>query len=227
MSYSALSIVLVSNSFLAYLYISLGTEKWLLKKFGNGSGQSRHILFNRILGLLLFGFVPLLLFGFFSNLGFKELGLGNSLNTKTLLLTLGIIVLPVVVNFFAARTPDNLAMYPQIRTKKWDKALLMISALSWTMYLLGYEIMLRGVLFFSCLAEMNLVWAIAINTSIYALIHIPKGMKETLGSIPMGIVLCLITYYTGSIWSAFFIHCSLALSNEWFSLKFSKEIVIK
>jgi membrane protease YdiL (CAAX protease family) len=95
------------------------------------------------------------------------------------------------------------------------------------LYLLGYEIMFRGFLLFSCLNEMNILSAIAINISIYALIHIPKGFKEVAGSLPLGILLCLMTIYTGTIWAAFMTHGILALSNEWFSLKYHPEISIK
>jgi membrane protease YdiL (CAAX protease family) len=73
---------------------------------------------------------------------------------------------------------------------------------------------------------MGLWSAIAVNTSIYALIHLPKGKRETIGAIPLGIVLCLITSYTGTIWAAFWIHCTLALTNEWFSIKYTKDIVL-
>jgi membrane protease YdiL (CAAX protease family) len=35
----------------------------------------------------------------------------------------------------------------------------------------------------------------------------------------VGILLCYITLHTGNIWSAVIIHSSMALSNEWFSLR--------
>ncbi|GAI37228.1 unnamed protein product, partial [marine sediment metagenome] len=71
------------------------------------------------------------------------------------------------------------------------------------------------------------VWpAIAVNTSIYACTHIPKGFKEAIGAIPFGIILCIITLITGNIWVAFFIHVLLALSNDYFALYHNPEMKI-
>ena len=228
MPLTAISIGASTVAFLIYLYVSNTT--FVEKRFAKNhitSAQTRQILFNRFLGFFLFGIIPFLIISNISKLSAAKLGLGFGFSLNTALIVIAIAIVPVIVNFFVARTPDNLAMYPQIRARNWDKSLLFISALSWIMYLLGYETMLRGVLFYSCLSEMSLWPAIMINTSIYALIHIPKGMKETLGSIPMGIILCLLTFYTGSIWAAFVVHCSLALTNEWFSIKYSSELCVE
>ncbi|MFN8134788.1 MAG: CPBP family intramembrane glutamic endopeptidase [Bacteroidales bacterium] len=62
---------------------------------------------------------------------------------------------------------------------------------------------------------MDLWPAIALNTAIYMLVHIPKGIKETLGAIPLGVLLCYLTVQTGSIWIAVMVHIVMALSNEW------------
>ena len=64
------------------------------------------------------------------------------------------------------------------------------------------------------------VWpAIILNVAIYALVHVPKGIKEAVGAIPLGILLCIITLQTGSIIVALAVHIIMALGNEWFSLK--------
>ena len=112
-------------------------------------------------------------------------------------------------------------MYPQIRTPlPWGRGLLFSSAMTLVLYTLAYEIMFRGYLLFSCEKEMGAVLAIVINTSIYALVHIPKGWKETVGAFPMGIVLCWLTLETGNIWIAVIVHIALALSSEWLSIYF-------
>ena len=83
--------------------------------------------------------------------------------------------------------------------------------------------MFRGFLFFALLEEFDLLTAITINTVIYSMAHLQKDIKESLGAIPMGIVLCWLTYKTGNIWTAIWLHSVLALSNEWFSIKYFKE----
>jgi membrane protease YdiL (CAAX protease family) len=69
------------------------------------------------------------------------------------------------------------------------------------------------------------VWpAIAINVALYSSTHIPKGLDETIGAIPLGIVLSLLTLLTGTIWIAFFVHLTLALTNSFTALKFNPEM---
>lgn len=222
----AATIFFVTACYLLY-YILFGNESLLKifkEIFGIDHGQLRYVLTFRFSGAIIFGLAPILFTiskgNILSSIG---ISVGQSVLTLSIVLSFSIILL--LLNFFGARKPDNLAMYPQIRTKEWNNKLLIISALSWAIYLLGYEIMLRGFLFFNCLKAMDLWSAIAINTSIYALIHIPKGIKETIGAIPFGVALCLVTSYTGNVWAAFWIHCALALTNEWFSIKYTKDII--
>jgi membrane protease YdiL (CAAX protease family) len=220
-------ITVVTSCFLLY-YVLFGNEsmlKYFQNKFGIEQGQLRFVLIFRISGAFIFGLVPIL-FIIFQNISFSSIGIIVKPSLLTLIIVLIFSVIPLLINYFGAKKSDNLVMYPQIRIKNWNTKLLIISALTWILYLLGYEIMIRGYLFFNCLKEIGLWPAIAVTTSIYALIHLPKGPKETIGAIPLGIVLCLITSYTGTIWAAFWIHCTLALTNEWFSIKYDKEITL-
>jgi membrane protease YdiL (CAAX protease family) len=93
-------------------------------------------------------------------------------------------------------------------------------------YLFAYEFLFRGLLLFFCIEELGVVLALIVNIFLYSLVHIPKGRKETIGAIPMGIILCILTIHSGTIWMAFWIHCSLALSNEWLSIKYHPDMKI-
>lgn len=124
---------------------------------------------------------------------------------------LALILVPVgAIN---ARGKEHLTIYPQVRMKKWSSIEYAFNILSWGLYLLGYEFLFRGVLFLGLLPFTSLYTAIAINTLLYALAHLYKGKKETLGSIPLGIVLCLITAQTETIWTAFAVHWIMATNN--------------
>jgi hypothetical protein len=59
---------------------------------------------------------------------------------------------------------------------------------------------------------------VAINTVIYSLIHIVKGRKEMIASIPVGIILCSITLYMHSFLAAFIFHSIFALTYEYTTL---------
>ncbi len=60
--------------------------------------------------------------------------------------------------------------------------------------------------------------AVAINLSFYSATHIAKGLSETIGTFPYGLLLCFVTISTGSIAVAFITHLILALTNDYFSV---------
>ncbi len=131
------------------------------------------------------------------------------------------LLLPLILiaGYFSASTPGNLALYPQIRIENWSRGILLLSALSWVLFLVAYEFLFRGFLLFASLEVLDPWMAIALNCSIYAFAHFYKGPAETFGAIPVGILLCYLTIQTGNIWSAVMIHSVMALTNEWFSLR--------
>jgi len=112
-----------------------------------------------------------------------------------------------------AKGKEHLNLYPQVRMKSWNPIEYLSNIFSWGLYLLGYEFLFRGILFLGLIPFVGLYPAITINTVLYALAHLYKGKKETLGSIPLGIVLCLITAHTETIWTAFAVHWIMATNN--------------
>ena len=141
------------------------------------------------------------------------------------LLILTAIIIPI--NYFNSKNPENLLQYPQIREIEWSLSLTILSTISWLAYLFAYEFMLRGFFLFSSVNLLGKWPAIILNTTVYSLVHLPKGKKETIGAIPFGIVISFLTIETGTIWLAFLAHAILALSNEWFSIAFNPEIHFK
>jgi len=184
----------------------------------NPEDNSRKIIFQRLFGAFVFGVLPSVLFLIFSSRPMNEIGLTNFIPSHTLIMTLIAAIIIVPMNYFNARQPSNLNMYPQIRVRTWSPSLVIASSLGWIVYLFAYELLFRGILLFSSLDLMGFWPATILNAGIYSLVHIPKGAKESLGAIPMGILLCFLVVTTGSFWVAFFVHISLALTNEWFSL---------
>jgi membrane protease YdiL (CAAX protease family) len=205
--------------------VSSGWFGYYLKlHFSPPSYAIRNILFDRLSGAILFGLIPFMIIILFFRRPLGTYGLAGDHIMKSLLWWIPFALAGVALNYVAARSKKNLEMYPQIRVERWDGGLLLISALSWTTYLAGYEILFRGFLLFSCLESFGYWPAIIINTSIYSLIHVSKGFRETLGSVFFGFVLCYLTLHLGSIWFALFVHISVALSNEWLSLRFQPDM---
>jgi membrane protease YdiL (CAAX protease family) len=131
-------------------------------------------------------------------------------------------VVPLV--YFSAKKEKNLVNYPQIRAKVWSKKLKTRNAIGWAAYLFGYEMLFRGVLLFPLYHEFGIWPAIAVNIALYSATHIPKGLDETIGAIPLGLVLCILTLLTGTIWIAFILHVIMAWTNTFTALKFNPDM---
>lgn len=209
--------------FLAYLQINARREKKNLNPVH--SENSMLVIKHRLTGVIIFGILPVIIL--ISASGTTDLtNISGEFSNKIWTWLIPVSGLAIFLSSVNSGRQDNLDMYPQIRKKEWNSELLIISAISWIAYLLAYEFLFRGLLFFPLLDIVGLWPAIIINTSIYSIVHIPKGKKETFGAIPAGVILCLLVYTTGSFWIAFFIHVVMALSNEWFSIKKHPEMRI-
>jgi len=177
--------------------------------------------------MFFFGIVPAILILSLLPTTFRDYGTLLDQPAETLLwgLLFAMLIIPLIL--LRGKAPSNLAAYPQIRSKKWNMSIVVLSALTWVGYLLCYEFFFRGFLLFACQRALGIIPAIAINVLIYAIAHIPKGKFETIGAIPLGLVLCVLTIKTGSIWFAFLAHVIMALANEWLALYHNKNIELE
>ncbi|MDQ3072284.1 MAG: CPBP family glutamic-type intramembrane protease [Bacteroidota bacterium] len=214
------ALVCVTLSFIAYFFIMQGA--WLtskvMKRYGAEGVKSHLVVWQRLTGFFFLGFIPFSLALILFRKSPADYGLGFENFDESLLWVLGFAAIILPMNYFNARTAQNRSVYPQMRISEWTIKLVWTNAWSWMAYLFAYELLFRGLLLFGTQPYLGNVTAIALNVTIYTLVHIPKGYKETLGSIPLGIVLCLLTLETGTIWVAFLTHVLLALSNDYFAL---------
>lgn len=95
-----------------------------------------------------------------------------------------------------------------------------------TLYLIVYEFFFRGVMLFVMIKDLGLIAAVALNLLFYALVHW-FNRKERIGSVFMGIILCIVSIYYHSVWPAILIHFSLALSHEITLLINNKSLIKK
>jgi membrane protease YdiL (CAAX protease family) len=218
------AIAVATVGFLGYYYLSTsGKVKSLLK---TENGKPIYVLYQRLLGVVIFGFLPLAVILISGTKNLSDFGVVRP-DSESYFWTMILSLVIVPMSYFNSRAKENLKMYPQIREKEWSIGMLIMSALSWIAYLLAYEFLFRGFLFFAALTVLGLFFAIVLNTIIYALVHLHKGFKEIIGSVPLGILLCYLTYLTGTIWVAVFTHIILALTSEWFSLWAHPNMVVK
>jgi membrane protease YdiL (CAAX protease family) len=209
---------IISVAFSTFGYIAClaitSSEKIRVKLSPDINNNAKHIFFQRLTGVFIFGILPASGIIYFTDFKFIFL----SFTKESLLWAFLVSCFIIPLNYFNSKKSGNLAVYPQIRQAAWPAGLLIASAVSWIAYLFAYEMLFRGFLLFSSLEIMGYWPAILLNTGIYSLVHYPKGLKETIGAVPFGIILCILSVKTGSFLTAFLVHSVLALSNEWFSL---------
>lgn len=131
-------------------------------------------------------------------------------------LVLGLLIF--ALNYFLSKNPANLKEFPQIRANVWSTGLVVHNLFSWSIYLVAYEILFRGLLLFPIVPVIGFWPAAVFGTVLYSLSHYPKSLKEALGAIPIGLILAWVAWETQSVLPCIWIHMCMALSNSIFSL---------
>ncbi len=216
-------IVIVFTSFaLAYsgyylLSHSSRIGKYFITISGPEEGSVRYVVLQRFVMFLGAGVAPALLIRLLVDTPLSEFGLRVVGSPRTALVAAGMTLASAAVSIAAAKSPHKLAVYPQIRRSVWGVRTIAINTATWALYLIAYEAMFRGFMLYALLPFG--VWtSIAVNTSLYVAVHVPKGASEAAGALVYGPLLCLLTLWSGTIWIAFFAHVGLALGNSYSSL---------
>ena len=224
----SLAIIFVTVGFSIYHFVSISEtlKRKYQNKYGQTRGTTKFLWMTRYLGCMSIGVIPFILMLLVLDKRPSEYGFAFQEHQTSLYWILGLACLIIPMNFFNSKKEKNLAFYPNVREKEWSKGMVAHNAFTWISYLFGYELMFRVVLLFATVPLLGEWPAIILNAAIYALVHVPKNLEETIGAIPLGVILCLITLTTGTFWVAFFVHITLALSNFFFSLRHHPEMKV-
>jgi len=221
-----ISLLLPSVGFILYWFISQDDKKkdWFFKSFKTPNAWVNWIVFKRLCGALILGIIPAIIAWLYLPFSFYDLGLNFNNIGLTLKWTFGIGLFMAIANFFAAKHPKNLSMYPPMRINHWTNKILFLNLFSWVAYLISYEFLFRGILLYTCNEYLGFWPAVVINIAFYALAHIPKGFTETIGCFPYGFLLCYVTLLTGNLWFAIITHSILAVSTDIYSIFHSQQM---
>jgi membrane protease YdiL (CAAX protease family) len=223
MSTSVIIWVLISICFTAYFIVSMVYNKLGIKNLETGllvTNGLRLLNLKHLLGIILFGIIFYVILPEFRYL------------IEVIEIPRLYVLLPFFVILFL------VAYLSKVSIQKYTLNDTTVSDYSFTnawvyfiirfVFLFCYEFFFRGILFFKFLEFTSIYYAILYSTLLYVLIHIFDSKKEILGAIPFGILLCLFTYLTNSIWCAFFIHMALSAVYEismFYSLTFKNKII--
>lgn len=221
---------LVSFSIFWFLWQSDRLKNRLIRIYGSDLGSARLIIITKIVGGIIMFLLPALTYlAVFPETTLAEFGwvLPGKTRLATFMWILVLGSLSILIIGRNARSSENLRFYPQIRARQWTRSMLYWNLAGWTVYLIGYEALFRGVLLFPLVKHLGFWTAIAINIGLYAGTHIPKGLKETVSSIPLGIIFCILTVKVGNIWIAVSVHVAMAWTNELISFKYHPDMVLE
>lgn len=217
------AIAVLSVLLLFFLYYYTANKKivgtWLIRPlFPSIRNESVDFLSYKLSGIIFTGVVPFILFLWVLNLSPSRIGFVAGRTHGYWYLLLILILITLTVSFHSSKSAKIRARSPELRLTDWYPRHVVLSAGAWVLYLLGYEFLFRGVLWFLCVEAFGFWPALAINLILYSLVHLPQGVQMAVGSIPVGVVFCLLSSQTGSFLPAFIIHSFIAVSTEMFSL---------
>jgi membrane protease YdiL (CAAX protease family) len=218
-----------SICFASYWFLSKSRriEEYFLKKYTSQKASIYFIAYQKLSGFVLMGIIPTCFILFSSDYNLSDLGFTIGDMNQNLKFGLLLSAVIIMINFFVSKRKFTFQMYPQMKVKEWSIRLLLFNACCTITYLLAYEFLFRGILLFVCTNAFGFWPAVAINLAFYSSTHIPKSGQETLGTYPYGLVLCLVTISSGSIFIAFITHFVMAFSLDLFCIKNNPDLKFK
>jgi membrane protease YdiL (CAAX protease family) len=185
------------------------------------------ILLGRLLGFVMLGPVPAIVALLFLPPSPNRYGL--NLQDYSISLIASAAVCPIVgaILYLGYKIwPGSLKGYPEINVECWDRQLLTLNALSWFIYLSGYEFFFRGFLLYP-LAEHFGSWpSIFVTTVIYSFTHLVKQPQEMASAAMLGIFYGGIALLTGSLLSPYLVHIFISPTSEYLAIRANPDMRI-
>jgi len=204
------------------LYYGIAYTKiynWIYRTFAAKVNESVfHAVFFRLSGFVLFGLLAAFIFSKIHIVKFDFISLKINYLYQIIPYFLVLLPLTIIVPYINVKKSKQ-TQYPQFKIKNWTISYKLLSYITWTLYLIGYEFMFRGILLFGTAEKIGCYPAVLLNVILYAIVHIPKGWKEVLGCFILGPILCVFALATHNILIPIILHVSLCLSNEYFSIR--------
>jgi membrane protease YdiL (CAAX protease family) len=170
------------------------------------------ILVFQFSGIILFGIIPILFLGWNTALRLTTSTLQST--TPQIFLTFTLAIIAGSIAFIQSKTIIIYNYNQEKRTEKPHLQHFHLYLFLRVFYLLAYEFWFRGFFFFDSINVWGLTLAIIINTFFYVLIHYFSGQKEMLACVPFGIIMCLLCWWTNTVWPAMIIHVTIAMAYE-------------
>ncbi|HZH73219.1 MAG TPA: CPBP family intramembrane glutamic endopeptidase [Mariniphaga sp.] len=219
---SSIGVIILGVVVFYYIYYYTSESKSIVKfiqqNVADGNSGLALFFYKKINGLFLLGVVPAFLYFSVLNASGDKFGLSLNHLSSSFLLVAGLILLTAIVLFFHHRGKPNRSTL-QIYPAQWNTSLFMLNILGWSLYLIAYEFLFRGILLFECYEHLGFWPAVAINISIYSAIHMVNGKDQTIGALVFGTLACYFTLTRGTLLIPIFMHLSLSILSNFYSVK--------
>lgn len=146
------------------------------------------------------------------------LPLGLGAPGRALPVLLGAFALIFAGTFILSRGARFSEEYPEAPLEGRDARTWTRNAISWAVYLAGYELIFRGLCLHALVATLGLVPGVAVTTALYVVAHLPKSLGESLGSFPMGVLFAYLALGGDSVLYPWLLHVLMAVSADTLAL---------
>jgi membrane protease YdiL (CAAX protease family) len=204
---------------LYYGIVYTKVSRWIYRTFAAKLNETVfHAVFFRLSGFVIFGLGTAFIFYTILGAKFNFLSLQIDRFNEILPWIFVLFLIAIIIPYINVRMSKQ-SQYPQFKINKWTNSYKWLSYITWTLYLMGYEFMFRGVLLFGTVESFGYYLAVILNVVLYAFVHIPKGKKEVLGCFILGPILCITALETNTIFVPIVLHIAVCLTNEYFSIR--------
>jgi membrane protease YdiL (CAAX protease family) len=218
-AYFGIVLLVCCIAFMLYWFLSISSKIKATYFMGKNAEMVDYhfVVFTKIFGGFVMAILPLtaIYFCMYDVAMSLVVGEWHWKETMTWILAMGIPLM--IASYFSGKNPNVQMKYPEVKLKFWDKERGLKYAFSWMVYLVGYEIMFRGVLFLIPAYYFGFWLALGLNLALYSISHVPKGADEAVVALPIGFLLCLATWQTEGIYAACVIHILMAWSGNYFA----------
>ena len=210
----------------AHYVLSANYFEAFFKNFDEASQKANGYFSSQIARGLLMGLIGLFC-AHRAGLSFTFLELHPLTFLKSMGWAIGAMALFLPFLWLSAKKASIQAAYPELRVAPRDRALVLNCAASWFVFLLGYEIIFRGLILHYGIQAWGLWPGIAVMTGMYVLAHMHKPASETLICFVIGPAFAYLTLETGSLWTVVILHVMIAVTTENLAASFNPEFTLQ
>jgi membrane protease YdiL (CAAX protease family) len=212
---------------LFWVHFLFGSERFFRKgahrMLASGSALKRQafaVFYKRVSAFFLFGVCPIIIIKVLLHDSIANFGLSRGHGKLPFAFITPVLVLTFLTMLFFSRRRKIFSSYPEIRGALVSRFYFVMSAITYSMYLYGYECLFRGFLLFGLRKPIGDLPAAVVSMTFVTLAHLGTSLPVIVGSMISGIIFPYIALLSGSIWHVFFLHTFIGVGMDYLCVKY-------